>query len=189
MVDFRRLFMGRAVPDDDDVPDTEGSSRLAIHRKRTALGGELQATVYCYAARCFLVSSIRCPPGTGLSLETGDPSVLPFDATNADLGRAVCEHLLRHDPREVPNLRDHKLTDWPVYKASRAKSGKSFESQSSRVGVATINLIIRLEAAPVRSADPNLCVKGSSNPVHEELGAAIRKVLNASDALREAGIL
>lgn len=171
-----------------NVLDLPGSSLLAIQRLRNLNGGELEAVIYRYADRKFLVTSVMSIPGS-LSLETGQPSVLPIDASDEDLGRVVCEHLLRHDPREPPNQRHAKLTDWAVFKVSGDRSVSGFNSKSSRVTVQTINLILQLEAAPVRSLHGDICVQVTARLEHGELGVSIRKALRAADALRQAGIV
>jgi hypothetical protein len=185
---FRRLFSRQPAAQFDGAVDAAGSSLLAMQRKRAAVGGELRAHIYSYADRAFIVSSIMSVPGSVI-LETGRPSVLPFDVGDADLGRAICEHLLAHDPREPPNLRDHKLTDWKAFQASGEKSVSGFESKSWRVSVETMNLVLCIEAAPCHSLHPEIGIKAGSQPNHDELGATVRRALTAVAALRKAGLI
>lgn len=185
---FRRSVPRPAAADDSGIADAPGSSLLAIGRRRAAIGGELRAHVYRHADSKFLLVSIMSVPGSAM-LETGEPSVLPFDAADDALGRSVCEHLLQHDARQPPDLRDRKLTDWAVFRASQESAVSGFESRSMRVAVATANLLLELEAAPLRSLHPEISVKGIAHPRHGELGATIRRSLAAVDALRQAGLV
>lgn len=185
MKSLRQLFSRSAKV--ADVPDEPGSSLLAIKRKRAADGGELAAHVYRYAERKFLVTSIMSVPGS-FRLETGEPTTLPSAVTDEELGRVVCEHLLGHVAQQPPSQRDAKLSDWAVFMASGDRSRAGFESKSFRVSVETVNLAIELDAAPMRSLS-ELSIKAYSPPRHSELGAKIRKALDAADALRRAGLV
>ena len=187
MKSLRQLFSRSARVADADVADEPGSSLHAIRRKRAADGGELAAHVYRYAERKFLVTSIMSVPGS-LSLETGEPSTLSIGVTDEELGRVVCEHLLGHVAQEPSNLRGRKLSDWAVFTASGDRSRAGFESKSFRVSVETVNLAIELDAAPMRSLS-ELSITAYSPPRHSELGAKIRKTLDAVDALRRAGLM
>jgi hypothetical protein len=66
---------------------------------------------------------------------------------------------------------------------------KSFESNSWQVTVETINLVLNVEAYPVRSPHAQICVKGVVGPLHDELGATIRRTLSAAEVLRQAGLV
>jgi hypothetical protein len=127
-------------------------------------------------------------PGSVI-LETGDPSVLPIDVADADLGRAICDHLLRHEAREPGNLRDRKITDWAAYKASGERSGTAFKSKSWSISVETINQTLIVEATPMRSLHPELSVKAYAPPEHAPLGATVRKALRAAATLRSAELI
>ncbi|WP_445504509.1 hypothetical protein [Microvirga sp. G4-2] len=185
---LRRIFSRSASSVDPVVDDLPGSSLHAIKQKRIATGCELMAHIYRYAESRFIVTSIMWVPGSVI-VETGEPSILPIDVSDADLGRTVCKHLLQHEAREPPNLRDHKLTDWAAYRASGATSASSFENRSWRVTVETTNLVLNVEAAPVRSLDAGISAKGVVSPLHEELGATIRRALSAAEAIRLAGLV
>ena len=185
---FRQMFSRSGSNDDGGVSDAPGSSLLAIKRQRAATGCELRANVYRHAERRFLATSIMSVPGS-IIMETGEPSILPIEASDEDIGRTICEHLLRHDARLPPNQRDAKLRDWAVFQASGERSVSGFEDKSSRVTIETVNLVLSLEATPVRSLHPAICVKGVARPHHAELGAMVRKTLQASDALRKAAII
>jgi hypothetical protein len=185
---LRRIFSRSDPALDADIQDAPGSSLHAIKRKRAATGCELMAHIYRYAESRFIVTSIMWVPGSVI-LEIGEPSVLPIDVADADLGRTVCEHLVAHEAREPGDLRDRKTTDWAAYRASRARSVKSFESKSWQVTVATVNLVLSVDAYPVRSPHAQIYVRGFVEPLHEELGATIRRTLLAAEVLRQAGLV
>ena len=105
--------------------DYPGSSQHRIARKRFESRSELQAHLYRFDNSKFIVSSVMSMPGS-LIVETGDPTILSIDATNAELGHAVCSHLLTHEARQPPPLWDHRSTDWLPFKASGARSVSSF---------------------------------------------------------------
>jgi hypothetical protein len=185
-MDMLRRIFSRSALADAAIEDDPGSSMHAIARKRAAIGCELRAHIYRYAESRFIVTSVMSVPGSVI-LETGEPSVLPMETADADLGRTVCEHLLGHDARQPPNLRDRKVTDWAAYRASGAKSVSGFEGRSWRVSVETINLVLNVETTPARSLHAEISVKGVASPLHEELGATIRRTLSAAEVLRQAG--
>jgi hypothetical protein len=101
----------------------------------------------------------------------------------------ICEHLLAHEAREPPNVREHKATDWAAFKVSGDRSVTGFETKSWCVTIDTAGQSLTLEAAPVRSAHPDLAVKAGAAPEHAPLGAAVRKSLNAVAALRGANLI
>lgn len=187
MVSFRSLFSRNSYPGLDH-PDVPGSSLNAIQRKRAASGGELRAHIYCHAGQRFLLTSVMSAPGYAM-LETGDPTVLAADVSDAELGRSLCDHLLRYEARQPPIDRDAKKTDWAVYRASGDGSVTGFETRSVKVAVATANLVVEMEAAPLRSLHGEICVKATTGPDHALLGAALRRALRAVDALRRAEIV
>jgi hypothetical protein len=86
-------------------------------------------------------------------------------------------------------MRDMKLTDWPAYQASGAKSVKSFEANSWMIEVDTINTAIVITARPRLSLYSEISVQGAANPRHEDLGAVIRKTLKAAMVLRANAVI
>lgn len=183
----RKSFLQRPTAG-DDLEDLPGSSLLAIRRRRKENGCELRTHVHLYDDRRFIISPVMSVPGSG-SLEVGPPSVLPVDVADAELGSELCAMLLRHDAREPPNLTGHKATDWPAYRASGARSVVGFEEKSWVAHVETINLVVEIEARPVRSLKPGLAVTGVAPPEHAELGAMLRRAFAGAKALRNAGML
>lgn len=156
-------------------------------------GHPLKATVYRYDQKMFLITSIQWKDG--LSCEFGEPSVLPIDVSNDDLGRTIGEHLLRHessDPILGGSPRNMKYSikkNWPIFVASKAKSMTSFESRSFQVTIEAHLHGLRLDARPRKTLHPSITVHAEVRPELEDLGAAVRRVLRGADALRDAGVV
>jgi hypothetical protein len=55
--------------------------------------------------------------------------------------------------------------------------------------VTTINLVLEIEARPIRSLNPGLAVKGVVSPDHVEVGAMVRRAFAGAKALRDAGLV
>jgi hypothetical protein len=177
---FQNLFKkgkhARALPD---------HSTRELTDIKQSLGSELCAALYLYNDDKFIVSSIA-----GIA-EYGEPIVLDANTTDESLGLALCDKLLEFKPRNNQDLSRSKLDDWPAYKASGAKSGKAFEQKSTYVYVTTINSAIHIEAAPRATNEQNLKALCSipNGRSHSEIGAAVRKAINAATLLRNAGVL
>jgi hypothetical protein len=86
-------------------------------------------------------------------------------------------------------MRDMKLTDWPAYRASGAKSVESFEANSWMIEVDTINTAIVVTVRPRLSLHSEISVQGTTIPRHEDLGAVIRMSLKAAMALRANAVI
>jgi hypothetical protein len=156
---------------------------VEISNRKIAVGRELQAWLYLYDNRMLIICSV-----SGIS-ETGEPSVLPLDVSDEDLGRCVCDHLLRFKPKSPENMRDRKKSDWAAYRVSHAKSMRHFEEKSWMVRVDTINTAISVYAFPRNSLWPEINAYGCARPMHENLGGTIRRTLRAATVLRENGIV
>lgn len=191
MVDLHKLFgiVPRAEPlREPPLPDPPGSSLRALKRKRAELGTELVAVLYRYREECYLVSSVT-KKGASASLESGVPTRLPMTVDDSELGRVVCQHLLAH-VAEVPVFgKDFKASDWPAYRASKAKSITGFKAKSFMIRIEFLNGSIRAEAQPTKSLHPHITVTGWANPEHHALGTMIRRILRGADALRAAGVV
>lgn len=141
---------------------------------------ELRASLYIFQNELILVSA------TTLIVETGTPAVLPISATDEAIGTAVIDKLLEccAIPYE-PNI-EKKISEWPCYVSSGAKSIRYFEENSIRIGIETINSAIQIEAKPV-TTNKNLFV-GASHSLGcapQELGASIRLLFETVSLLRE----
>jgi hypothetical protein len=171
---------------DDYVPSGRvfaKGSMVEISDRKAAVRSELQARLYLYDNRMLIVCSV-----SGIS-EIGEPSVLPLDVSDEDFGRCVCDHLLRFKPKSPENMRNHKLSDWSAYRASRAKSVRRFEEKSWMVRVVTINTAISIFTSPRNSLWREIHAHGYASPMHEKLGSTIRRTLRAAAVLRENGIV
>lgn len=177
---FQRFFKSeksrRALPD---------QSARELADAKTRLGVELSAALYLYKEEKFIICAIA-----GIA-EYGTPIVLNSDAADEELGLAVCETLLEFKPQSPRDLSNAKLEDWGAFKASGAKTGKSFEKESIYVYVKTANSAIQIEAAP--RITNNKCLKAlcsiSNGREHSEIGESVRKAIEASKVLRNAGLL
>jgi hypothetical protein len=153
-------------------------SWVEIDNQKKRLNTELRARAYFYEKRGYIVSAV-----SGIA-ETGEPTILPADVANSDLGRCVCDRLLEFTPRSPGGMRQMKLRDWPAYQASGAKSVKSFEANCWMITVDTINTAIVITTRPSLSLHSEISVEGTTIPRHEDLGAVIRKTLKAAMVLR-----
>lgn len=162
---------------------TPDGSWVEIANQKKIVNSELEARAYFYDGVGFIISSV-----SGIA-ETGEPTIVPADATNFELGTTICDHLLRFVPRSPNNMRDSKLTDWPTYRASGAKSVKSFQAHSWRILVVTMNTAVLVESRPSLSLHEEIHVGGTANPSHDDIGATVRKTLNAAMALRKQFII
>jgi hypothetical protein len=156
---------------------------VELGKQRKKLGCELKARFYLYNNAKFIVCSVA-----GIS-ETGEPTVLPLDVSDSDLGRCVCDHLLQFNPKSPEYRRGEKRSDWPAYEISGAKSMRRFEEKSLMVRFETINLVIRIDAAPRNSLWREISAHGVEHPDHEKLGRTIRRTIKAARILRENGII
>lgn len=160
----------------------EGSYVEVANRKKR-LKCDLRARFYVYDEKHrIIVSSV-----SGIA-ETGTPTVLGSDASNDDLGRVVCDHLLAFEPKTPANLPPNR-TDWPAFIASGARSVSGFESHSWQVLVETVGDSIRINARPLKSLHHDISVEGVERPHHANLGAVIRRALAGALALREKGVI
>ena len=170
----------------DDPPRERvlpSASHVEIANCRKKLNRELKARLYVYDNTKFIICSVA-----GIA-EVGEPTVLQLDVSESDLGRSVCDHLLQFDPRSPGNLRERKMSDWAAYRVSGAKSMRRFEEKSMMVHFETINLVIRIDAAPRNSLWREISAHGVESPDHEKLGHTIRRTIKAARILRENGII
>jgi hypothetical protein len=97
-----------------------------------------------------IVAPTVASPG-GLYVDCDPSAVLSWDVDVGTLGQHVWEALLafRNAPAPV-----RKLTDWPAYRASGARSVRDFRARSVQVSVEAVACLLRLEAGvPVPAAD------------------------------------
>ena len=154
-------------------------SYVEIANRKKQLECDLRARLYLYEEKHrIIVSSV-----SGIA-ETGNPTILPDDISDEELGRTVCDHLLEFDPN-TPRGRPPNPREWPAFRASGARSVTRFESHSWYVHVETVGVSIRVNANPRKSLHREISVEGIARPDHANLGAVIRRALSGAIALRE----
>jgi hypothetical protein len=159
------------------------ASYVELSHRKAVIQHELRARLYLYDDVKLIVCSVA-----GIS-ETGNPTVLPLDVSDSDLGCCICDHLLEFDPKSPTDMRSHKKSDWGAYRVSGAKSMRRFEEKSWMALIATVNSVIVINAFPRNSLWPEINAYGSSSPLHDKLGRTVRRTLRAAMVLRENGIV
>lgn len=66
---------------------------------------------------------------SALTWEQESPTVLPSGYDSLSLGSAVKKSLELFATRNPPNFRNHRIADWPAYRASNCRSGKAFQRE------------------------------------------------------------
>lgn len=177
---FKNLFKSdkpkRVLPD---------QSTREIMDAKTRLNSELKAAVYMYNDEKFIICSIA-----GFS-EHGEPIVLDINASDEELGLSLCDKLLEFKTSSARDASKDKLDDWAAFNVSGSKTGKAFESKSIFIYVRTVNTAINIEASPrITNYNSLKALNSISNGMrHSEIGSAIRKAIEASKVLRNAGML
>ncbi|MDJ0711530.1 MAG: hypothetical protein QNJ14_14155 [Woeseiaceae bacterium] len=167
----------------DRVLAQRSTREIADATKRLKTG--LSAAVYLYDESSFIICSIAG------NTEYGEPIVLGEDASNEDLGRAVCDALLAFKRDNPPGRNTDTLADWAAFQASGAKTGKAFESNSWYVSVRTIRTAIRMSARPRISNNRELTAATtiSAGTMHVGIGQALRRAIAGARALRKEGLV
>lgn len=162
-----------------------GYSAKELTSIKKKLDSELRASLYFYNNDMYIVCSIA------EASEYGEPTVLDSNVSDENIGLVVCDKLLEFRPRSIGTRSKPTLDDWSAYKVSGAKSGKAFEQKSIFVYISTVNTDIHVEVAPRVLFDQGrraLCTMANGCS-HSEIGAAIRKAIDASILLCNAGAL
>jgi hypothetical protein len=134
---------------------------------------ELRVALYTFGEEAYIACAT-----SGFS-EAGTPVKLPFLVSNEDLGQTVRELLLQTYLHSAPSHTEAKLSDWPAYAASGAKSGRAFEEQCTYLSVETVNTALRVHAS--RRKPPSSVYIGQDHSLAvdpEELGASIRNLVS-----------
>jgi len=152
-----------------------------VEALRRRLGMELSATLYCYASRSYLLTSVMTAP-LEMMVEIGEPTVLPIGITDAELGAAALRHLAQMVKRRPPSQRNHKLTDWRVYQLSGAGSVRSFANHSLTVMLETTPVGLSLSARGTHVVEGMPWATATTSTDATALGAAIRQVIAAAEA-------
>jgi hypothetical protein len=156
------------------VPRDFLDRRDAINAKlRASRQVELRVALYVFAEESF----IGCAT-TGFS-EAGAPVKLPFAVSDENLGQVVRELLLQTYLHPAPSHTEAKLSEWPAFVVSGAKSGRAFEEKSTYVSVETVNTALRVHATRRKPASAVYVGQDHSLAVaSEELGASIRNLVS-----------
>jgi hypothetical protein len=164
------------------VASDRSTRELVDARKRNR--SELRASIYRYKDK-FILCSVAG------NTEYGEPLVLATDASDEQLGLALCDQLLQYTTKGNRDRPKSSLSDWEAYKASGAKSARSFEENAMFVYVTTVNTAINIQAAPRVSNEQELVAQCSisNGRTHAEMGATVRKAIKAAEVLRDAGML
>jgi hypothetical protein len=167
----------------DRVLPNQSTREISDTKER--LNSELRACLYLYDDSKFIICALAD------IAEHGEPSVLDKGVSDDELGKTVCDKLLAFNPKKLAHHTEHTLSNWQAYIASGSKTAKAFERKSYYVYVRTINTAISIEARPRTTNEANLSAhySASSGNLHTEVGAAIRKAINAAQLLRQAGAL
>ena len=110
------------------------------------------AAAYLSQSRGQILVASMTSPTLGLYVETNPVTNLAWETATDVLGQCVWEALLGF--REDTNLGSSKKTDWPAYKASGARSVRSFEEDFVRVKIEAFPCVLRVEAyVPAKAAE------------------------------------
>ncbi|WP_055045541.1 hypothetical protein [Devosia sp. A16] len=161
--------------------NSHASSGDTVETRRRRLGMELWATVYCYSDRSFIVTSVITAPGE-ISMEVGEPTVLPIEVSDTELGAVALRHLVEMVKRRPPLRRERKLTDWRVYQVSGARSVRAFTSHSLTVSLETTPTGIGLSSRGTHVVEGMPWATATASTDATDLGASIRQVIEAAKA-------
>jgi len=117
------------------------------------------------AGTCAIVVPMHYNGRGGVLFEDADALTLHPLPEPEPLGAAVFAATERSQVRPETSHGGWKLTDWPAFKASRARSVKQFEADFIRIHIAganEANIIYQLEGLPEKDAE--LRVLASANP-------------------------
>jgi hypothetical protein len=140
------------------------------------VGANPRATVYLSER---YKQSLVCPtatPTSGSYVEMPPTATNDWEVPDEMLGERIWEALLLF--RKSSEFGPHKLTDWPAYKASRAKTVRDFEAEYVRIIVVSFPCVLRLEGViPNQFASGLFVGREISNACDfEDLGALLRLI-------------
>lgn len=165
-------------------------SRRELIRKKypnSLVYQELRAVLYLYHAKIFVTATTSI-------MECGEVINLDFlNASDEEIGNAIYDKLLEYysiSP-DILNKTIMKPSDWPVFKASKAKTLKEFRANAIRFEIKTINSALLIQCKYVESTNQGehvgACI--SLGPEATELGRKIRKLAAMLSKLREMEML
>jgi hypothetical protein len=115
--------------------------------RKQELNHELMAHLYFSEQQGKVIIAPCFANDAGIYYEQETPIVLPFTCPPAELGFQADAALVALDVKDK-NLKDVKLTDWPAYKASKAKSVKQFQAEYVLINLHTFNANLFADARP-----------------------------------------
>jgi hypothetical protein len=122
--------------------------------------------------------------------ETEALTKLDNSVGDAEIGDAVLKHLRDFRP-DVDANPGKKLTDWPAYKVSGAKSVKAFERELWQVQLHIMNSAVLVSAQPRLTLNDfrlsSSTMADRSQPA--QVGSAVRQAIAAAKVLREQGVV
>lgn len=186
----RQQFRAHQVP--STMPTTIELTPRHFLDYRDAINAKLKATrqielrvaLYAYAQEAYIVSAT-----TGIS-EAGVPIKVPFAGAAEKLGRTVREMLLQTHLHPAPSYQDAKLSDWPAYVLSGAKTGRAFEEKSVYLSVETRNTALCVRAQQRKPLSPIYVGQDHSlNVDSEELGKSLQYLVSTVRLLDSQGAL
>ena len=176
-------LFSRSKPGERVLP---GHSVREITDRKKKLGSELYAAAYLYRDETFILSAISD------ITEYGELSIFETDVSNDELGQTLCDKLIAYRTRRISASNPKaRYEGWAAYQASGAKSGRAFEENSIFALVKTVNTAICIHASPRLSNHPELeaLISLSNARAHTEIGAGLRRAIDAAKALRAAGLV
>jgi hypothetical protein len=118
----------------------------------------------------------------GILFEENQPVVLLSPLTPIILGQAILDALRRTTIGQLNSSAMQKLTDWPAFKASKAKSVRQFEQNFIRIlvsGANDVNLVYVIDGEPFKDAELHVTSTISSAAPPAKLGECVISVFHA----------
>jgi hypothetical protein len=139
------------------------------------------ASIYvCSEDRPAIVSALH-HNNAGILYEQEDPIIVAQWCDPIALATALRAALARFSLQDR-NLRDSKLTDWPSYRASTARSVREFERTYIRIGVRSVNeaeLFYDADAQPHGESHITLHVTLNRHGADHEMGKKLLRLFDA----------
>ena len=132
------------------IPKVTHPTALELSERKQKLKSELHTSLFVSKSQNKIIVVPVYELSLGLYCEQETPIVLPFDSPIEEIGQLAKASLIKCE-KASKDLRAMKESDWPAYKASRAKSLKEFKSNYVGIWIQTINANIRIEGHPIGS--------------------------------------
>lgn len=123
----------------------EYPSPLALSERKKELQSELYTKLFLSQPNNKIIIAPLYLITRGATYEQEATEVLPFDSTVNEIGKRAKASLMLFEQPKKP-LPPMKQSDWPAYRASKARSIKAFKSEYVYISIRTINTTIQLEA-------------------------------------------